>query len=170
MRPNDLMQHKVLQLKAPIADAFDTQLIVGPVDTHGYDQAMFLINLGVATGGTARGKVYAYGVDVAAGTHKQAIGYWIRCGSGDAPDTEGTWTRYEAGAELTTLAANNHGTQWLVAVDIVEAEAVVSAAGYTCTGVELIITESVNDPVVGSASVILHPVFNKDTQMNGILA
>ena len=170
MRPNEFMQLKIIQRKAPIADAFNGGMTIGPINTAGYDQALFLINLGAATGGTARGKVYAYGVDVAAGTNKQAVGYWIRCGAGDAPDTEGTWTRYEAGAELTTLAANNHGTQWLVAVDIVEVQNVMVAAGYVGTGIQLIITESVDDPIVASATVILHPTFNKDTQANAILA
>ena len=167
MRPNELMQLKVVEVLAPSVDAFAGTKTLGPVRTDDYDQVMFAITIG-AVSATGRTKIYAYGYPIVAGTNKQPCGYWARIGGNADADTEGDWTRYEAGAELTPTA-NQSDTQWLIAIDPVEASAVNRAAGYACIGVALVCVEAVDDTIAASAVAICRPVRNKETQEAALL-
>lgn len=158
------MQLKVTQLLAPTTDSGAGTVSLGPVASADYDQLMFVIDIG-DNAAAWQTKIYAYADPVVAKTNKQAFGYWARVGGiGDA-DTEGTWTRYEAGAEMTT-GATLASTQVLIAVDPAEAASVCTAAGYTATSIHLDLVEAADHAATVGGLVIGHPVRNKDTQQN----
>ena len=146
---------KIIMLRAPIADCFNGDPLLAAVGCANYRKCTFVISMGANTGGTGRVKFVAYGADVSAGTNKTAIGYWQRTGTGSAPDTLGALTRVEAGAEVAVAAANCVGTQHLVEIDVAEAKKAQEAAGFAFNGVALLMDETVDDPIVGSALCIL---------------
>lgn len=167
---NELPMVKFLQIAAPVADAFAGTKTYPPVAISNYQDALFLVNLGVNTGGTGRTKIYAFAhpflVRGNPNTGRVAVGYWARIGTGQNPDTEGTWTYYAAGAEFTPTAANSATTQWLIRITNIDAQ----VACPTCRGVGLELVEAVDDPIVGSVTAILSPVYSKPALFNGFLS
>jgi hypothetical protein len=158
---------KIVQVLAPLADRFNGSPDTKVVQIATYSECLFIINMGANTGAAGRIKIYAFAdrninSEIAAKYHKQAIGYWYRAGSGSAPDTEGAWTRVEAGAEVTLAAAKCVNTQCLVAVSPVEASAIMQAAGYEGGAVHLNLNEAVDDPIVGSVTCVLAGGISKD--------
>ena len=162
MRPNQLMDLKYLQVAGGTAD-----LTTLPINGVGYNQVVFLLT-GQNNNDTAC-KIYAYAYDVLAGTHKQAIGYWLRTNTDTTPDVVSAWVRYEAGSEATVDTTAATDINFVVAVDLAEAVDVNSAAGYPCAGVGLI-TADTGAWTNLTISAVMQPVRAKDTQAVGLLA
>lgn len=146
---------KIIQVRAPVADAFNGDPICTPVNVGDYRKVTFVVGMGVNTGGTGRVKFVTYAVDVAAGTNATATGHWLRTGTGSSADTLSAPVRVEAGAEAPVLAANCVATQHIIEVDVDEAKKLQEAAGYTFRGVAIKCDETVDDPIAGAVYAIL---------------
>lgn len=156
---------KIIQLRAPVADAFNGDPLMAAVGVANYRKCTFIVNMGVNTAGAGRVKFLAFGADVAAGTNKTEIGFWQRTGTGSAPDTLGALTRVEAGASAAVAAANCVATQHIIEVDVEEAKKAQEAAGFAFNGIALQVDETVDDPIVGSVTCILSEPRNAGATM-----
>ena len=149
---------KIRQLLAPVAD-FQTgspdTAVIGVGDAK---WATFIILMGV-NAGAGDCKPIAKVCAVNAKTNAQAVGGWLRQGTGSAPDTLALPVRQEAGAEVNIATANCVATQHILEVDVEEARRVWTAAGYTGTlGLYLTPTETQGDAIVGAVLCILSKV------------
>ena len=155
---------KFLQLKAPVADAFAGNVVVGPVVLANFGDPTFLINLGV--GSTGRSKIQAFAYDDVVGTNKAAIGCWARTGTGQDPDKEGLMVRYSSGVDLNPLAVNFQSTQIVVQVSKAEAVAALNSA----KAVALHFNEYVDAVVVGSVTAVMPCEVSRSVQLNGLVS
>lgn len=156
---------KIIMLRAPVADCFNGDPLMAAVGVANYRKCTFVVSMGVNTGTTGRVKMLAYAADVSAGTNKTEVGYWMRTGTGSAPDTLGALTRVEAGATAAIAAANCVATQHIIEVDVEEAKKLQEAAGFAFNGIALQCDETVDDPIVGSVLCILSEPRNAGATM-----
>lgn len=132
----------------PIADVFDTVKSTDVVNAENFHHVVFLIYLGLATGGTATATITVEACDDVVPTNTTTIPFKYRRTSGviNAGDTQGAVTD-AAAAGFTTTA----GSYQVYTVEVDCAQLGALGRGF----VRLKATEGVNDPVVGCVLTIL---------------
>ena len=148
-------KNKIRLLRAPVADFANGSPDTAVIGVGNARWATFVISIGVNAGaGDLKPIVKVCAVN--AKTNAQAVGGWLRQGTGSAPDTISDLVRQEAGAEVNIATANCVATQHVIEVNVAEARNVWTAAGYTGTlGLYLTLTETQGDAMVGSVLCIL---------------
>jgi len=162
MRPNLLMDLKYLT----VGDGTGA-ITTSPIACVGFEQALFIIT-GTNNNLTAL-TINAYGYDALAGTNKQKIGYWLRTCTDTLPDEQSAWVRYEAGSEAVVDTTAATVVNYMVAIDIAEAQSKLQAAGYTATGIGLI-TGVAGAMTNSNIVAVLQPTRAKATQEAALLA
>jgi len=146
---------KIRQLKAPVADFANGSPDTAVIGVGNAKWATFVVLVGV-NAGAGDLKPIAKVCAVNAKTNAQAVGGWLRQGTGSAPDTLAAAVRQEAGAEVNIATANVVATQHILEVDVEEARNVWTTAGYAGTlGLYLTLTETQGDAIVGAVLCIL---------------
>ncbi len=147
-----LFDHHIVAGLYPVADAFATTGSTGVSDWYSlkdYRRISFLIITGVATGGTANGTVTVNAATSAAGAGSVTMPFRYKvCASSTTVDTWGAST-VAAAAGFSMTAASNY--MYLVEVLVEEAQAALATASF----VQLVVTESSDDPVVATIIAIL---------------
>ena len=148
-------KNKIRLLRAPVADFANGSPDTAVIGVGNARWATFVISIGV-NAGAGDLKPITKVCAVNAKTNAQAVGGWLRQGTGSAPDTISDLVRQEAGAEVNIATANCVATQHVIEVNVAEARNVWTAAGYTGTlGLYLTLTETQGDAMVGSVLCIL---------------
>ena len=146
---------KIRQLVAPVADFANGSPDTAVIGVGEAKWATFIINVGV-NAGAGDLKPISKVCAVNAKTNAQAVGGWLRQGTGSAPDTLALPVRQEPGAEVNIAAANCVATQHILEVNVAEARNVWGAAGYNGTlGLYLTLTETQGDAMVGGVTCVL---------------
>ena len=148
-------KNKIRMLTAPVADFANGSPDTAVIGVADASWATFVVLIGV-NAGIGDLKPIAKVCAVNAKTNAQAVGGWLRQGTGSAPDTLALPVRQEVGAEVNIAAANCVATQHILEVNVQEARQVWKAAGYTGTlGLYLTLTETQGDAMVGAVMCIL---------------
>jgi len=144
-----LFRNHIVAALAPVADAFATAMTTDFVTPRDYSGVGFLIQTGVATGGTANGVVTLLASAVAAGTNTTAIPFRYRTCPGTTSND--TWS------ELTEATASGFamtaGSGYLYWIEVSGSDIEAAAAGKPF--VALKVTENSNDPVVAGVVAVL---------------
>jgi len=133
---------------SPIADGLDSTKRSDVYSMRDHGRILFVIAMGVATGGTATTVITVNACDDVTPSNRSAIAFWSReiIGTTNTGDTDSAITR-RAAAGFTTTAGG-------AKIVLVEADAKdMAASGYGF--IELTSVEGVNDPVVTSIVAIL---------------
>ena len=148
-------KNKIRMLTAPVADFANGSPDTAVVGVGNARWATFVVLIGVNAGaGDLKPIVKTCAVN--AKTNAQAVGGWLRQGTGSAPDTIAAPVRQEADAEVNIATASCVATQHVIEVDVAEARNVWTTAGYTGTlGLYLTLTETQGDAMVGAVMCIL---------------
>ena len=148
-------KNKIRLLRAPVADFANGSPDTAVIGVGNARWATFVVLIGVNAGaGDLKPIVKVCAVN--AKTNAQAVGGWLRQGTGSAPDTISDLVRQEAGAEVNIATANCVATQHVIEVNVAEARNVWTAAGYTGTlGLYLTLTETQGDAMVGGVTCVL---------------
>lgn len=131
----------------PIADAFDGTKYSDVVNMKGYSKCVFVVHIGVATGGTATTVLTVLAGDDNANPPSNSTAIPFRYKKVDATDVEGALT-VATTSGFTTTAGSSH----LYVIEVDAEEMGDTGYNYLC----LKSVEAVNDPVVASVLIMLH--------------
>lgn len=133
--------------KAPIADVFDGTKYSDVVNVKGYSKAVFVVHLGVATGGTATTVLTVLAGSDAADppTASTAIPFHYKAIT--STDIEGAYTAATTSGFTTTAGG---AAIYVIEVDVEE----LGDTGYNYLCLKSV--EGTNDPVVGGILIMLH--------------
>jgi hypothetical protein len=149
MAENSLLMERLHFVKGldPVADAFDGTKFSDVVSTRGAEKVLFVVHVGVATGGTANATLTVQACDDVVPSNRTAVPFKYR--KATTGDTFGAITDAAAAGFVMTVGSSQI---YLIEVDAAQAH---TAGGYANPFVQLKSVEGENDPVVASVLIIL---------------